>query len=273
MKSIWLFAYLKINLNLNNKSKLKIIMRVFNESLDLSGIKKPVFFAEQTLTVPTMRLVEALGWCSRNDATLVNLTYRKKPYVSPARGDFNLARPAIIWPSKGKEACPQMTKERISKPKPGPVSELQANLGQSLEQYFLQLSRMFGDFVPGLDEGQRAWLRDPIQFDMSNFYLQTVGKSDPTRSSIAAKYLPRFYQEVGKFKAQLLVAEEYLSETSKSLAKENGVVLKNLPDAQFNSSPWPKLDIVKGASTRSFVDLSGCDFEQLRAGILGGSNE
>lgn len=166
-----------------------------------------------------------------------------------------------------------MTKERISKPTLGPVSELQANLGQSLEQYFLQLSRMFGDFVPGLDEGQRAWLRDPIQFDMSNFYLQTVGKSDPTRSSIAAKYLPRFYQEVGKFKAQLLVAEEYLSETSKSLAKENGVVLKNLPDAQFKSSPWPKLDIVKGASTRSFVDLSGCDFEQLRAGILGGSNE
>jgi hypothetical protein len=183
-------------------------MEVFNKSLDLSGIQNPVFFTEQTLTVPTMRLVEALGWCSRNDATLVNLTYRKKPYVSPARGDFNLARPAIIWPSKGEEACLQMTKERISKPTLGPVSELQANLGQSLEQYFLQLSRMFGDFVPGLDEGQRAWLRDPIQFDMSNFYLQTVGKSDPTRSSIAAKYLPRFYQEVGKSEAQLLVAEE-----------------------------------------------------------------
>lgn len=273
MKSIWLFLYLKINLILNNKLNPKIIMEVFNNSLDLSGIQNPVFFAEQTLTVPTMRLVEALGWCSRNDVTLVNLTYREKPYVSPARGDFNLARPAIIWPSKGKEAYPQMTKEKISKPTLGPVSELQTNLGQSLEQYFLQLSRMFGDFVPGLDEGQRAWLRDPIQFDMSNFYLQTVGKSDPTRSSIAAKYLPRFYQEVGKSETPLLVEGKYLRDTSKSLAKKNGVVLKNLPDAQFNSSPWPKLDIVKGASTRSFVDLSGCDFEQLRAGILGGSNE
>jgi hypothetical protein len=250
-------------------------MEVFNKSLDLSGIQNPVFFTEQTLTVPTMRLVEALEWCSREGVTLVNLTYREKPYVSPARGDFNLARPAIIWPSKGKEAYPQMTKEKISKPTLGPVSELQTNLGQSLEQYFLQLSRMFGNFVPGLDEGQRAWLRNPIQFDMSNFYLLAAGKSDPTRSSIVAKYLPGFYQEVGESKTQLLMAEEYLSETSKSLAEENGVVLKNLPDPQFNSSssPWPKLDIVSGASTRSFVDLSGCHFEQLRAGILGGSDE
>ncbi len=250
-------------------------MRVFNKSLDLSGIQNPVFFAEQTLTVPTMRLVEALGWCSREGTTLVNLTYRQKPCVSPARGDFNLAKPAIIWPSKGEEACPQMTRERISKPTPGPVSELQTNLGLSLEQYYLQLSRMFGDFVPGLDEVQRAWLRNPIQFDMSSFYLQAAGKSDPTRSSIASEYLPRFYQEVGKSKAQLLVAEKYLRDTSKSLAKKNGVVLKDLPDPQFNSgsSPWPKLCIVSKASTRSFVDLSGCDFEQLRAGILGGSDE
>ncbi len=251
-------------------------MRVFNKSLDLSGIQNPVFFAEQTLTVPTMRLVEALGWCSREGTTLVNLTYRQKPCVSPARGDFNLAKPAIIWPSKGEEACPQMTRERISKPTPGPVSELQTNLGLSLEQYYLQLSRMFGDFIPGLDEGQRAWLQNPIQFDMSSFYLQAAGeKSGSTRSSIVAKYLPGFYQEVGKSKAPLLVAKEYLSETSKSLAEENGVNLRDLPDPQFNSgsSPWPKLDIVKGASTRSFVDLSGCDFEQLRAGILGGSDE
>ena len=116
-------------------------MEVFNKSLDLSGIQNPVFFTEQTLTVPTMRLVEALEWCSREGVTLVNLTYREKPYVSPARGDFNLARPAIIWPSKGKEAYPQMTKEKISKPTLGPVSELQTNLGQSLEQYFLQCIR------------------------------------------------------------------------------------------------------------------------------------
>jgi len=248
-------------------------MKVFNNSLDLSGIENPVLFAEQTLTVPTIRLVEALGWCGRKGATLVNLTYKKKPYVSPARGDFNLIKPAIIWPSKGEEACPQMTKERIAESTLGPVSSLRTRTGQGLEQYYLQLSRMFGDFAPDLDDGQRAWLRDPIQFDMSDFYLQAAGNSGPTRRSIAAGYLPLFYQEVGRSRAQLLVAGEYLRDTSKSLAAVGSANLTDLPDEPRMDFYWPGLKVKSNSSTRSFVDFSDCDFEELRAGILGGSDE
>lgn len=216
---------------------------MFTEKI-LQTVKNPVVFAEQKMTVPTERLVRVLKTAEVLGLNLINLTYLGAPFVDPKRGDFDLLKPRILTPSG-------LIRPTVSKDKSGEVGSLRTKTDQSLAEFYKQLcGTRATDFRLSLE--QIAWLTNPQEFDMTDFYLEASGIDSPTRSSIVEKYLPKYYAQLGDSQIPVVTDYDRLALISQQLIDRFGVQIIDLPDFDPNlNCPTPQ-----DFSQRSYIDLS-----------------
>lgn len=219
---------------------------MFTEKI-LQITDKPVVLAEQKMTVPTERLIRALKVSEILNLDLVNLTYLGAPFIDPKRGDFDLLKPRIL-------TAEGMIRPQIGRNRAGQIGDLVTSEGLSLAEYYKWLSSLRAS-DPALSIQQIEWLLDPVEFDMTDFYLESSGRIEPTRDSISAKYLPAYYEELAKTQIPLIADLNRKSKRSKDLINNFGVIIIDLedliPDLDGQVS-LPKEDF----SQRSYVDLS-----------------
>ncbi|HRV76428.1 MAG TPA: hypothetical protein P5247_03550 [Candidatus Saccharimonadales bacterium] len=216
---------------------------MFTERI-LEMTDNPVILAEQKMTVPTERLVRALSVAEVLGLGLVNLTYFGAPFVDPKRGDFDLLKPRIL--TTNGIITPQLSKYRS-----GSIGSLTTSWGTPLTTLYRGLMRLrAGDFRLSL--GQIRWLLDPQEFDMTDFYLLASGRSEPTKDSIAADYLPNYYRELAEAQIPLIVDYSRKSKSSKNLIDEFGVTIIDLEDYD----PCLDYSTPQDFSQRSYIDLS-----------------
>ncbi len=206
--------------------------------------ESPVVFAEQKMTVPTERLVRALGVAELLGLNLLNLTYLGAPFIDPSRGDFNLLKPRILT-TEG------LVRPTLGKSYFGSVGDLASGSGRPLSRYYQGLSGLrANDFRLSL--GQAAWLKDPQEFDMTEFYLASADLEDATSSSIVAKYLPAYYQQLGEAEIPVISDYDRLALSSQRLIDKFRVCIIDLPDFD----PYLDYETPVDFSQRSYIDLS-----------------
>ncbi len=217
--------------------------------LQMTG--NPVVLAEQKLTVPTERLVRALRISELLSLSLVNLTYLGAPFVDPKRGDFDALKPRIL--TAGGLVAPCLSKDRF-----GQITHLVTIGGLSIVEFYKQVAlTKVADFRLSLE--QIKWLLSPQEFDMTEFYLRVSGLEVPTKSSISAQYLPRYYEELGRAEIPVISDYDRLAGSSKRLVDQFDVQVIDLPDLDPQLDCSTPLDF----SERSYIDLSMTDFNQL----------
>ncbi len=206
--------------------------------------ENPVVFAEQKMTVPTERLVRALGVAELLNLNLLNLTYLGVPFIDSTRGDFNLLKPRILT-TEG------LVRPTLGKSSFRSVGNLVSGSGRPLSKYYQDLSRLrSNDFR--LSPDQAAWLQDPQEFDMTEFYLASAGLEDATSSSIAVKYLPAYYQQLGEAEIPAISDYDRLALSSQRLIDKFGVCIIDLSDFDPDLDCETPVDF----SQRSYIDLS-----------------
>lgn len=216
---------------------------MFTERI-LETTENPVVLAEQKLSVPTERLVRALGVAETLGLSLVNLTYLGAPFVDPGRGGFDLLKPRVLIDNG-------MRRPRLSKLRSGEVGQLSTEGGESLASFYRDMAKLRAtDFRLGL--GQVRWLMDPQEFDMTEFYLASSGLDKPTRESIMDKYLPAYWRELGESGVPVITDFAGLSNSCRRMIEQLRVRTIDLED--FN--PDLGCSAPKIFSQASYVDLS-----------------